>query len=339
MALQKRLLFITQKIHQNDDDLAFVILWVKQFIREGFDVQVICLEKRDFDDSFPVYSLGKEVGYGKFRRVFRFLKFICTLKYDRVFVHMNPEYFTLGGWYWFLTRKPMYLWYTHYAMHMHMRIAGWLSTRMFAATKQSLPQYAGSPKKIIPGHGIDMNFWTKDMKPERILSEYNLISVHRICRSKRSEIAIEALLYLPSEYNLTLFGRDVEKDYYAELQELVKKHHLESRVTFAGPVPMHKLRDIYGKYRLMVNMAPETIDKTVLEGMVFGVYPITTKGNSLAVGLPAYPEDDRPETVAKFILEKKWQSYDRAYLNNIVQKKHSLEALVRNMAVYIGSGE
>lgn len=338
MSTKPKLLFITQKIHQNDDDLAFVVLWVKQFIREGFDVQVICLEKRDFDDSFPVYSLGKELGFGKIRRTLRFLKFIFTLKYDRVFVHMNTEYFTLGGWYWFLRRVPMYLWYTHYKMHIHMRIAGWLSTRMFAATKQSLPQYEGSPKKIILGHGIDMDFWTHDMKKEEILPEFNLVSVHRICRSKRSEIAIKALLHLPKEYNLTIYGRDVEKDYYQELLDLVKEHKLESRVKFAGPVPMHKLKDVYGKYRLMVNMAPETIDKTVLEGMVFGVYPVTTKGNSIAVGLPLYPADDKPETVAKFILDKTWAPYGRNELAKIVKEKHSLEALVRNMGKYIMPG-
>src|SRR3989344_528131 len=108
------LLFITQKIHQDDDDLAFVILWIKEFIRQGVNVQVICLEKGDFsafggDTPFPVYSLGKELGYGKLRRALRFLKLIFTLKYNRVFVHMNPEYFTLGGWYWWLKRKPMYL--------------------------------------------------------------------------------------------------------------------------------------------------------------------------------------------------------------------------------------
>ena len=46
----KTLLFITQKIHSNDDDLAFTILWIKEFIRQGIDVRVICLEKGDFDE-------------------------------------------------------------------------------------------------------------------------------------------------------------------------------------------------------------------------------------------------------------------------------------------------
>jgi len=338
MSKRIRLLFITQKIHQNDDDLAFVILWVKQFIREGFDVKVVCLEKGDFDGSFPVYSLGKEWGFGKLRRAFNFLRYIFSLEYDRVFVHMNPEYFTLGGWYWFLRRIPMYLWYTHYAMHTHMRIAGMLSARMFAATKQSLPQYEGGAKKIVLGHGIDIDFWTRGVKQVEKFPESELVSVHRICRSKRVEIAIGALLHLPKEYNLTIYGRDVEKDYYQELQALVAKLKLGSRVTFAGPLPMHRLKEVYGRYRLMVNMAPETIDKTTLEGMLFGVYPVTTKGNAEATGLPVYPGSDSSEEVARFILDKSWVQYDTPYLSNIVRRKHSLEALVKNMSLYIKAG-
>jgi len=210
---------------------------------------------------------------------------------------------------------------------------------MFAATKQSLPQYEGNPKKIIPGHGIDIDFWTQGTKHNNHkVSEFDLVSVHRICRSKRSEIAIQALLHLPKEYNLTLYGRDIEKDYYKELQDLVAKHKLESRVRFAGPVPMHTLRGVYGNYRLMINMAPETIDKTVLEGMLFGVYPVTTKGNSVAVGLPVFPESDEPETVAQFILERSWERYSKEELTKIVKDRHSLETLVKNMSTYIMPG-
>lgn len=122
-----RLLFITQKIHANDDDLAFIILWIKEFIKQGLEVEVICLEKGDFDNSFSVHSLGKEAGRGKITRLLRFLKLITTLQYDAVFVHMNPEYFTYGGWWWFVRGTPAYLWYTHYTMTLHMFLAGILA--------------------------------------------------------------------------------------------------------------------------------------------------------------------------------------------------------------------
>ncbi|OGF27377.1 hypothetical protein A2477_04030 [Candidatus Falkowbacteria bacterium RIFOXYC2_FULL_47_12] len=333
------LLFITQKIHQNDDDLAFVILWIREFIRQGVDVQVICLEKKDFNDSFPVYSLGKEKGYGKLRRTLRFLKFITTLRYDRVFVHMNPEYFTLGGWYWVLTRKPMYLWYTHYKMHIHMRLAGWFCQRMFAATKQSLPQYKGSPKKVITGHGIDIDFWLDAIPAgENQNAPQRLLTVHRLCRSKRSELVILALKYLPAAYTLTVYGRDVEKDYVRELHKLVTQENLEDRVKFMGPVPMSQLKNIYGQYRLMVNMASETIDKTMLEAMLFGVYPITTRGNSQAIGLPIAINNDDPKEIAAFILDGDWKKHNAVFLQNIVKERHSLESLIQQMNNYIIPG-
>lgn len=336
-----KLLFITQKIHQNDDDLAFVILWIKEFLRQGVDVKVVCLQKGDFDDSFPVYSLGKEKGLGKIKRIMNFYKYIFTLDYNRVFVHMNPEYVTLGGWYWFLKRSPIYLWYTHYTMHIHLFITGILSSRMFAATKQSLPQYDKSPKKVILGHGIDVDFWLKETDISRGSDDetkYNLLTVHRICRSKRLELAILALKYLPSPYNLTIYGRDVEKVYADELRVLVAKEQLEQRVKFMGPVPMHELKKVYPKHRLMINMASETIDKTMVEAMLFGIYPVTTKGNSEAIGLPASIQNDDPQEIADFIQAEKWKDYDTEYLRDIIKTKHSLPVLIANMNKYIKPG-
>ena len=88
----------------------------------------------------------------------------------------------------------------------------------------------------------------------------------------------------------------------------------------------------------MVNMASETIDKTMCEAMLCGAYPVTTKGNSTAMGLPVYPENDEPETIAKFILEGKWRGYSREHLASIVKEHHSLESLIKKMGEYIRAG-
>lgn len=335
------MLFITQKIHQNDDDLAFAILWVKEFIRQGLDVQVICLERRDFDDSFPVHSLGKENGVGLIGRIVNFYKYIFTLKYDRVFVHMNCEYVTLGGWYWWLRRIPTYLWYTHYTMHVHLFLSGLICKRMFAATVQSMPQYNNSPKKVVTGHGIDVDHWLEGVKDDlfEVRDERRLLTVHRLCRSKRLERVILALKLLPDAYTLTVYGRDVEKDYVKELYELVASENLQTRVNFNGPVPMDELRRIYPQYRLMVNMASETIDKTMVEAMLFGIFPVTTPGNSQAIGLPIWPDGETPEVLAKFILDENWKSISGADLRSIVKEKHSLAALIGRMNEYIKSGK
>lgn len=339
--ISKNILFITQKIHQDDDDLAFVILWIKEFIRHGFDVKVICLEKGNFDDSFQVYSLGKECGSSKLFMMLRFFRLIIGLKYDRVFVHMNPEYITLGGLWWFIKRIPIYLWYTHYTIHFHLWLSGLLCKRLFAATEQSLPQYTGSHKKIITQHGIDVDYWLPkglvSSNPGRV-GEFDLLSVHRISRSKRLEISIKTLEFLPSKYRLFIYGRQIDEAYYLELKKLIVDKKLGGRVFFLGPVPMSELKRIYPNYRLMINMASETIDKTMLEGMLFGVYPVTTRGNARAIGLEIFPELETPQSLARFILSKKWQEYRKDDLISLVKKRHSLTNLIDKLSKYIEYG-
>ena len=335
-----RLLFITQKIAEDDDDLAFVMLWIDELRRQGADVKVICLEKGTSKVDFPVYSLGKEEGKSKLSQLIRFFKIIVTLRYNRVFVHMNPIYVTLGGLYWFLNRIPIYLWYTHYSINVHVRMAGWFCKRMFAATAQSLPQYNGSDKKVITGHGIDLSYWLSDSdaEGEARLPESDLLAVHRLCRSKRLELAVLAFKYLPEEYTLTVYGPDIEKDYVCEIEELICRENLGDRVFLKGPVAMSSLKSIYPRYRLMINMAPETIDKTLLEGMIFGVYPVTTKENAEAIGLADSPRTDSPEEVAQFIMAGSWKKFDTLSLRKIVDNRHNLSALFRKMAENIVPG-
>ena len=309
-------------------------MWIEEFRKQGFEIEVICLEKGEFSGSFPVHSLGKEEGVGLFGRMFRFLKLIVTLKYDRVFIHMNPEYFTIGGWWWALRGVPSYLWYTHYTMTIHLWFAGIFAKYLFAATPQSLPQYEGNPKKVILGHGIDVKFWEVPSTKEKINS-YEMISVHRLSRSKRLEIALKTLVLLPKEYTLVVYGRAVDPQYFKELENLIEVLKISSRVQFKGSVPMPELRQVYPHHRLMINMASETIDKTMLEGMLFGLYPITTPNNSQAIGLPVWPGNDTPEKVAEFILSQKWETYDKEILDSIVHEKHSLTKLVQSLSKYI----
>jgi glycosyltransferase involved in cell wall biosynthesis len=331
-----KLLFVTQKIDEQDDDLAFVTQWIDEFIAQGFIVEVICLELGKFDNRFPVYSLGKEKGYGKIKRLFLFYKYIFSLKYDRVFVHMNPEYFTFGGWYWWLSNIPMYLWYTHYTTHIHLKLAGFYCRRMFAATKQSLPQYENNPKKVVTGHGVDITFWNSK---NVCLDDKKMVMVHRLSRSKRVELGILALTHLPLEYTLTIYGRPIDTQYFNELNSIVLNNNLENRVFFKGPVPMPDLRALYPEYKIMINMASETIDKTMLEAMCNGVFPVTTTANMQAIGLNTTIKSDTPEAIAKFILSREIENVKQEKLVEIVKNNHSLKQLVSKMIGYIEKGK
>lgn len=342
-----KLLFITQKLHGQD---VFVTHWVREFMAQGFDVTVLCLEKSDQTFDFPVLSMGKERGISKLSQILNFVRIIRQENYDRVFIHMAPVYYALGFWLWKAKKIPTYLWYTHYKMQLGVRLFGLFGTRFFCATAQSLPQYQDSPKKTTVGHGIDLSFWQK--RTNECDDPRNLLIVHRLSRSKRVELSIRALTLLDAAHTIDIYGIEAEKEYVQELKALIHELGLETCVTFHGTVPMSELPSIYTQYCLILNMASETIDKTMLEAMTCGCYPVTTARNAKAIGLAdavarhreqdliAAPATETPEAIADFIKEHGGDtplSADEMY--GIVQAKHSLSALIQKMGGYIRKGE
>jgi len=336
-----KLLFITPKIDERHDDLAFASLWARAFQDAGFEVEVICTAKGESTLPFPVHSLGGENGASRYVQFLRFQKLIMSLKYDRVFVHMTPRWHASGSWYWWMKRIPTYLWYTHYTNTPSLRISVLTVKRMFAATKECLPQYDNDPRKIVTGHGIDTKFWeSRTLDDSAREPKMHLLAVHRISRSKRLDIAIRALALLPPEYTLTHYGRPqdprIDPTYQKEIEDLVVQLGLQNRVVFKGAVPMSELPNIYPKYRVFVNMVPQTIDKTVLEAMYCGLTPVIIKGHADAIGYPDAPSNESPEAVAEFIRNMQIKSSDE--LRAIVSTRHSLKGLVEKMSAYIREG-
>lgn len=338
-----KLLFITQKLHGQD---AFGMLWIKAFQARGYDVQVLCLEWRPeeakaalgvTDIPFPVISLGKELGTSQVSQILQFIKLSFSLPYDRVFIHMTPVWGVFGMPAFVLRKKPTYLWYTHYKMQLGLRLLGFYGKRLFCATRQSMPQYEGSMKKVVVGHGIDLSYWP--MRKNTAENPFKLLVVHRLSRSKRLEILLHTLVLLPAAYTLDIYGIEAEEDYVAQLKALVKELHLETRVQFKGTIASKDLPDIYTRHHLILNMASETIDKTMLEAMTCGCYPITTKGNAHAIGIPVAPDADTPATIAPLILayEKTLPLSDKE-MYAIVEERHSLQSLIAKMDAYIHPG-
>ena len=352
-----KLLFITQKLHGQD---AFGVLWVEALQKQGYDVTVLCLESRPEDVlrvlkrttplSFPVYSLGKERGKGKIAQIFTFLRLIHTLSYDRVFIHMSPVWGIFGAPVWMARRTPVYLWYTHYKMQLGLWMLGRYAKRLFCATSQSLPQYEGNPKKVVVGHGIDLTFW---LKRENVSTDpKRLLVVHRLSRSKRVEIILRAMVLLPG-FSLDVYGVEAESAYVQELKALVQELALGERVTFHGTVPLSELPALFTHHRLILNMASETIDKTMLEAMTCGCYPVVTARNAAAIGLridaerfgrqvgvPVAPKEDVPEAIADVVrlyAEKPPMNGEEMY--RVVSERHSLANLITKMDRYIRPGE
>jgi glycosyltransferase involved in cell wall biosynthesis len=330
-----RLLFITQKLHGQD---RFTVLWVRAFIRQGYDVTVLCLEKADAAYEFPVISLGKESGASRLQSILRFERFIMTHRYDRVFIHMVPVWYALGFWWWLLKRIPVYLWYTHYQMQLGVRLFGFFGKRFFCATPQSLPQYDRNEKKVVVGHGIDLSVWP--MKPNVAMDPHRLLVVHRLSRSKRLEIVLRALAILDPAYTLEVIGMEAEPDYAQAMKALTMELGLGNRVTFRGTLPMDQLPQIYASHILCINMASETIDKTMLESMTCGCYPVTTRANAAAIGIPAAPNADSPEALAEFVRQYAARApLSGEQMYSVVQQRHSLDRLMSAMDRYVRFGQ
>ncbi len=336
-----KLLFITPKIHEQHDDFAFTSLWARAFSDAGFEVMTICMEKGESSLPFPVYSMGKEDGLPKWRSLLRYWRLIIGLKYDRVFVHMSAPMLGAGCWWWWLRGIPTYFWYTHYTQPMSLKIGGRMVKRMFCAMKGSLPQYEGDPRKVVTGHGIDTKFWDV---PELLEDERepatHLLAVHRISRSKRLDLLIKAMEFLPAEYTLTHYGRTQDPGddvkFEGEIKELIAKSGLENRVKLMGSVPMPELRKIYPRYRVIANMVPQTIDKSAIEAMYCGLTPVLARDHAAAIGLPSAPKSEDPKDIADYILNLRLMSRDE--LRRIIDEKHSLASLVQKMSVYIREG-
>jgi glycosyltransferase involved in cell wall biosynthesis len=328
-----RLLFVTQKLHDQD---TFTILWIRAFIKQGFDVSVVCLENRSINLEFPVYSMGKEKGNGKLTEVLHYWRLIRTLQYDRVFIHMAPIYGALGAWYWPVKRIPVYLWYTHYHMSVSFRIMSLFTKRFFCAGSASLPQFNHDARKVVTGHGIDLSFWKK--QPNVATDPHAILVVHRLARSKQLEIGIRALALLPPDYTMTVYGAPLEKDYVAELHALVEELRLNDRVRFMGAVPMQELPGVFASHRILLNMAHATIDKTMAEALSCGMWVVTTPTNARDIGLSKAPRDIEPRSVADFIewCAKEPINADKAY--GILAEKHDLTKTIATMSSYISSG-
>lgn len=298
---KKRLLVCTQAVDLDDPVLGFFHRWIEEFSRHFDALTVVCLKegRRDLPANVRVFSLGKERGrVGKIRYALRFLSLIWRLRreYDAVFVHMNPEYFIVAGWFWKLFGKKTALWYTHKAVNPRLLVATLFANRIFTASKESFR--LASRKVRIMGHGIDTDFFKPD--PNAVRGEHWL-SVGRLMESKRHDLAIRTAA--SARRPLRIAGEGPERE---RLEVLARE--LGTEVSFLGPLSREQLRDEYRTATLLIHRSETgSLDKVVLEAAACGC-PVDTTNSALAA-LPLSP--------------------------NYVQKHHSLQALIpRILSLY-----
>lgn len=259
-----RLLIVTQIVDRDDAILGFFHRWIEEFAKHVENIEVICLKegKHELPLNVRVHSIGKEQGGGSaFLYSIRFMYLVWNLRkqYDQVFVHMNPEYVVLAGWWWRLTNKKIGLWYTHKSVNLKLRVAELFVDTIFTASKESfrLP----SKKLQVMGHGIDTNFFKPDLS---IMRGNHALSVGRLMKTKRHDLAIRTAK--DAGLALRIVGDGPER---GRLEAYAKE--LKAEVEFLGALTQEQLICEYRTACKLIHTSETgSLDKVVLEAAASG---------------------------------------------------------------------
>lgn len=369
-----RLLFITQKVDKDDDVLGVYHRWIEELAKKVEKISVICLFRGrvELPANVAVYSLGKEkvssikTSILRFYYTCRFYKIIWKLhsEYDTVFVHMNPEYLILVGWWWRLTGKKVILWYAHYLATWRLHVAQFLAHGIVTSTRRAYPLQ--SRKLTVLQQGIDVEKFK--IQKSRLRqgfggqAKFKALFLGRIAPVKHLEVLLRAISILRSSNDrwsfddpdiaLTIvggptFGKVAEAAYYEKIKKLVIDLGLEQTVNFLPPVPNTETPEIYNQHDLFINLTDTgSFDKTTLEAMACGL-PVLVSNKAFE---EIFPADLRPhlmfqEKNAEDLADKiagiiNWSPPERehigAVMRELIVKKHSLKGLIDKLTVYVG---
>ena len=341
-----KLLIITQKYDINDSNLGAFIDWWDKLAEKMEHVYILALEKKSepIKSNVEVISMGKEVGRCFFGKIFGFYfgLFKTIGKTDAILVHMIPKYVILAAPVAFIFRKPVYMWYTGVSAHWQLKFAVKLCKKVFTAHEAAMR--VNTPKRIITGHGIDVEkFKIHDLRVKSN-GPITILSVGRITASKGHDLIINImadLIKLGYDLKLKIIGGVIQgyhQKYLKSLKKLSEDLKINEAIEFSGPVSYEKMPAYLEKSEILINAVPfGGLDKVVLEAMASGVIPLTSNNAFLNV----FPQEISQHLVFKIndtedlknklknILDKKFYKDEhlRSEIRNIVVKNHNLDSL------------
>lgn len=334
-----KLLITTQIVDRDDPILGFFHRWLEEFATHFDAIEVICLKEgtHSLPPNVRVYSLGKEKGGNRVLYAFRFLKLAWSLRnrYDKVLVHMNPEYVILGGVFWKLWQKPINLWYNHPYGGPRLAIAGLFSKTVFHTSPYAASARFKHAKKMPAGIDVDI------FKPHNAVRNRHLIYMQgRIMPSKRVALALEALRIIREttpDATLILVGPE-DKSYGKKLRTEFSDLVASGAVIFKGPVPNHETPLLYSGVGVSVNLAASGhFDKSVLEAMACST-PVIISSSAFSDIVPrewVIPEQS-PSALASSVF-RLFSMLESDYvllgerLRDAVVKRHSLSRLSQEL--------
>lgn len=280
-----KLLFLTQVLDADDAVLGFVSRWVRGLAQHAERVRVVALQVGEIGDLPPnvdVREVGRR-GTGWSSTVSRYLRYRRFLSealgrdgFDTVLGHMVPRYCLVAAGPARRAGARNFLWYTHKGVDRRLIAAERCVEAIFTASPESLR--IDTPKKIVTGHGIDLEHFRPKAPPEGEPKQPpRILSVGRVTPAK------DPLTILDAVARLVDAGRDLHLDlvggglaagdgaYGERVRERIETLGLAPRVVQHGAVSYRRVPALYAACSLLVNASfTGSVDKVVLEAMASG---------------------------------------------------------------------
>ncbi|MBI2053302.1 MAG: glycosyltransferase family 4 protein [Candidatus Sungbacteria bacterium] len=339
-----KLLIVTQTADREDTNLGAFYYWFELLARHASSVTIMAsrVGTTDFPSNVEVYSLGKEKGYGKLRRLWRFWILFARhfARADAVLFHQIPE-FAIAAFPFIVGRKQTTaLWYAHGGVSWRLRMAERFVDHIVTSSEAGFRL----PSKKVHHMGQAINTELFSLAPHRPVSKKNplrFVSVGRISPVKDYETIINAAALLRDTWDrawtLTLVGSPITPGDFAyaeKIKAFVREKNLEDRIRFSGDRHYSEIPGILKDHDIFLNASRTgSLDKAVLEAMACGLSVLTSNDAYRAILPPQY-FIDRP-SAEEFAARIKTLSREKrpvAELRDIVVRDHALDRMVETMA-------
>lgn len=278
-----KILYITQKVDQNDDLLGPIYYWLENLAGKINKLFVICLAKGEnrLPENTQVFSLGKESGQNDFKYLFKFyllcLPLIFGYKIDGIFIHMNQVYVYLLLPLWPVLKIlniPVILWKAHGNLNLSAKLARFFVDKV--VTSVAVAYNINTPKRKIIGQGIDTQKFKPLLGQSLASSEIKIGVIGRVSAVRRYDLLLQAISQVAKELpdvklKVSVFGDAIEghvSDYFDNIIKLRDQLNLNGIVEFCGRKRNFELPALINQQDFLVNPGgSNSLDKAIVETM------------------------------------------------------------------------